>query len=297
MKTTHLDKKLSILVLSVLALVLLLVASLVGVIWDDGGNPYFFTTLRGETVEVYGGKGLYQFDTVYKAVLFRGFDWANFVVGLPLLVWGIYLYRRGRLKGQLLVAAVFAYLAYNYLIGVMGNAFNTLFLVWTALFSVGLFGLTLVLTELDVSSFPEKLATNFPRKSLSVYMIVLGLFLLFQYLAEVLLAYGSGKPPASLGIYTTLELAALELGIMIPLHIWGGIVLWKRKAIGYLLAILLSFTALMTFISLSVSSLLLRFLFGRGNTVDVMIPIILSIIALGFSVVIFRRVKDEKYLT
>ncbi len=95
-----------------------------------------------------------------------------------------------------------------------------------------------------------------------------------------------------MGVYTTLELAALELGIMIPLHIWGGILLWQQKAVGYLLAILLSFTALLTFISLSVSLLMFYFLFEKGSVFDVVVPVILAVIASGLSVVIFRRVKD-----
>ena len=291
-KEVTLNKKTSVLVLSVLAMALLLVASFSGIILDDGGSPYLFTSLRGEAVDIYGGKGLYQYDSVYKAVLFRGFDWANLIVGIPLLAWGMYLYQRRQLRGQLLIAAVFTYLAYNYGIGVMGNAFNVMFLVWTALFSVGLFGLALLLPGIDISSFPEKQGVNFPRRSLSVYVVILGLFLLVQYLAEIFTAYGSGKPPASLGVYTTLELAALELGIMIPLHIFGGILLWKQEAAGYLLAIILTFTAFMTFISLSISLLIFYFLFEMGSVFDVMVPIILAVVATAFSIVIFRRVKN-----
>jgi len=283
----------SVLVLSLSALVLILAASLAGILADDGGKPHVFSSLRGEAVEIYGGEGLYRYDSVSKAILFRGFDWANLFVGLPLLAWGMFLHRCGKLKGQLLVASVFTYLAYNYLIGVMGNAFNALFLVWTALFSVSLFGLALVLAEIDVSALPEKLGTNFPRTSLSIYMIVLGFFLLFRYLAEILSAYRSGKPPATLGVYTTLELAALELGIMVPLHILGGMFLWRRKAGGYLLAIFLAFAAFMTFISLAVASLMTYFLYRRGSAFDVAIPITLAVVAAGFSLVIFRRVKDQ----
>jgi len=285
------NKKTSVLILSALAMALLLAASLAAIILDDGGSPHVFTSLRGQAVEIYGGKGLYQYDSVYKAVVFRGFDWANLIVGVPLLALGILLRERGKRKGQLLVASVFTYLAYIYLIGVMGNAFNVLFLVWTALFSVGLFGLALVLAEIDISAFPEELGTNFPRKSLSIYMIILGLFLLLRYLAEILSAYGSGKPPASLGVSTTLELAALELGIMVPLHIAGGIFLWKKKAVGYLLAIPLAFAAFMAFISLAVASVMIHFLYRRGSVFDVAMPITLAVVAAGFSLVIFRRVR------
>ena len=286
-----LNTKTPVLVLSVLAMALLLTASLIGIVSDDGGHPYVFASLRGEAVEIYGGKGLYQYDNTYKAVGFRSFDWANLVVVLPLFVLGLYLYRRGQLKGRLLLAALFTYLAYIYLIGVMGNAFNSMFLVWTALFSVGLFGLFLVLADMDIVSFPGKLETNFPRKSLSVYVVILGLVLLLQYLAEIISAYATGKPPAPLDHYTTLELASLELGIMIPLHIVGGVFLWRRKAWGYLIAILLAFTSFMVFIALSVSLLLFYFGFGRGDFLDMGITFFITVVAAGFSLIIFKRVK------
>ena len=110
---------------------------------------------------------LYQYDNTYKAIGVRSFDWVSLVVVMPLFVLGIYLFRGGQFRGQLLLAATFTYLAYIYAIGVMGNAFNILFLVWTALFSVGLFGLFLTLAGMDIDRVPDRLAANFPRKALS----------------------------------------------------------------------------------------------------------------------------------
>ena len=289
--TNNRDKR-PVLFLSVLALVLLLTASLAGILSDDGGQPYVFTSLRGEAVDIYGGEGLYQFDNTYKAIGFRSFDWVSLVVVMPLFILGIYRYRRGQFKGQLLLAALFTYLAYIYAIGVMGNTFNSMFLVWTALFSTGLFGLVLTLAGIDIAALPKKLAANFPRKSLSVYIIVVGIILLLQYLSEVISAYITGNPPASLDHYTTLELASLELGIMIPLHLVAGVLLWKMRVWGYLMAILLAFTAGMVFIGLSVSLLLFYFSFRQGSMPDMVITIAITFVACGVSLVIFQRVKD-----
>jgi hypothetical protein len=271
---------------------LLLITSVAGIVSDDGGRPYGFTSVWGEEVEIYGGNGLYRYDSAYKAVVFRSFDWANLAIVLPLFVLGITLYRRGQLRGQLLLAALFTYLAYIYLIGVMGNAFNIMFLFWTALVSVGLFGLSLTLADMDIASLPKKLETHFPRKSVSVYVVIVGLILLLQYLAEVVSAYATGNPPASLDHYTTLELASLELGIMIPLHITGGISLWRRKAWGYLVATLLAFTSFMVFIALSVSLLVFTVSFGRGDLLDTAITMAIAAVAAGFSFVIFKQVRD-----
>jgi hypothetical protein len=121
---------------------------------------------------------------------------------------------------------------------------------------------------------------------------VVGFILLLQYLGEVISAYATGIPPASLDHYTTLELASLELGIMIPLHLVGGVLLWKKRTWGYLMAILLAFTAGMVFIALSVSLLLFYFSFGQGNVLDMVITIGIALVACWVSLVVFKRVKD-----
>lgn len=288
--TSH-ERRTSVLVLSVIGLVLVSTASLVGIVLDDGGEPYGVTSFRGQAVEIYGGHGLYRSDSVAKAVTFRGFDWANLVVCVPLLVLGMRLYRRGQLRGQLILAAICTYLAYNYLIGVMGNAFNGMFLVWTALFSIGAFGAALTLASIDAPSLPERLAAGFPRRSLAIYMLVLAFALLSQYLAQVLTAYATGQPPALLETYTTLELAALELGIMVPLHVVGAVLLWQRRAWGYLIAIPLAFAAAMTFIALSVGQVLLHLTFARANALGIALMTALALIASALSFLAFQRTK------
>ncbi len=79
---------------------LVLLSSLAGIALDDGGAPALFTSLRGEQASVYGGQGLYRFDSVAKAVTFRGFDWANLFVCLPLTVLGLVASRRGSIRGR-----------------------------------------------------------------------------------------------------------------------------------------------------------------------------------------------------
>jgi hypothetical protein len=281
-----------VLFLSVSALVLLVATSVAGIVLDDGGRPYVFTSARGESVDLYGGQGIYQYDNVYKAFGFRSFDWVSLVVVSPLLVLGLALYRRGQFKGRLMLASVFTYLAYIYLIGVMGNALNILFLAWTALFSIGLFGLFLTLASMDIASVPEKLAQGFPRRGLAVYVIILGVILFLQYLAQVISAYATSSPPAALDHYTTLELAALELGLMVPLHIASGVSLWKGKAWAYLAAMLLAFTASMTFVALSLSLLLYAASSGKGDMFDTALTLVITCVAAGFSWAAFRHVKD-----
>jgi len=98
-------------------------------------------------------------------------------------------------------------------------------------------------------------------------MEVLGVVLLLQYLEQILTASG-GTAPAALEHYTTLELAALELGIMVPLHIVGGVLLCGATP-GATCSQSSRFAAAMTFIALSVGQVLLHVSFGGKNMASI----------------------------
>ena len=138
------DNRNTLSILAALAMILLVIASLTAILLDDGGAPYPFTTPRGEQVEIYGGAGPYRFDNTYKAIAFRSFDWANLVIVLPLFVAGLWLYSRGKFRGQLLLAALYA---------------------------IGGFGLYLTLAQLDFAALPAKLADNFPLRRRPLWII------------------------------------------------------------------------------------------------------------------------------
>lgn len=278
--------------LAIAACVLLFTVSFSAIVLDDGGSAYSFTSVQGETVNIYGGLGPYRYDSVYKAIAFRSFDWVNLVIVFPLFLATLRFYQRRQLKGRLLLAALFTYLAYIYLIGFMGNAFNGLFLVWVALFSLGCFGLFKVVSEINLPTLTQQLSGRFPVKPVAVYMLAVAAILSAQYLAEIFGAYMAGNPPTSLDHYTTLELAGLELGVMIPLHILAGLLLWRQRAWGYLLSTILAFAAAMVFIALSTSLLIPYFGSARGDLADLAITLGITVVATSFSLAIFRQIQD-----
>ena len=71
--------------LSSLTGVLALVAAGIGLFWQDGGSPFVFTTVRGETVQMYG-QGLYRYETLRDGIGLKGADLFVLVVGVPFLV-------------------------------------------------------------------------------------------------------------------------------------------------------------------------------------------------------------------
>lgn len=279
--------------LSIIGILGLTVVSLISIIKDDGGQSYSFTTVRGDVVNIYGGSGIYCYDNVYKAVAFRGFDWANLLIVVPLFGIGLFLFSRGKYKGGLIISAMFTYMAYIYGIGVMGNAYNFMFLPWTAIFSLGLFGLPVILKDLNISSHTNNFFDKFPRKSLSIYLIVLAAILTIQYLHQILQGYIGDVSPSALDHYTTIELAVFELGIMIPLHIITGVMLWQRKTLGYILGVVLSFTAFVTFVALSIAAGLFHFSYSQGALSDVIIMAGLAMVAGLFSIISITRIQNK----
>lgn len=57
--------------LSSLIALLALIAAGVGLFWRDGGSPYPFSTLRGQTAHIYG-QGLYRYDTLFFGAGYKG---------------------------------------------------------------------------------------------------------------------------------------------------------------------------------------------------------------------------------
>jgi hypothetical protein len=119
-------------------------------------------------------------------------------------------------------------------------------------------------------------------------MLTVGVALLVRGLAQLVPAYDTGRLPVALERSATPELAALQLGLVVPLHILGGVWLWRRQAWGYALALALGLAGAMTFLSLTVGQVLLRVSFGADNvgglvlaSAPALVASTLSFVALG----------------
>jgi hypothetical protein len=117
---------------------------------------------------------LYRYDGPITAVGFRAADAVTLVLAIPLLVSSILPYRRGRLQGRLGLSGALAYFLYNYGSMAVGAAYNSLFLVYVALFSTSLFGLVLCLASFDVQALPAHFTRDLPRRDIGMFLVVSG---------------------------------------------------------------------------------------------------------------------------
>lgn len=215
--------------------VLALIAAGTGVFWQGEGNSYPFTSLRGETVMIQG-RGLYRHDTVSGAAQVVAGDVVTLALGIPLLVISLLLYRRGSLRGAMLLAGTLGYFLYTYASIAFMAAFNPLFLIYVALFSSSLFAFILSLMSIDVAALPVRFSPRLPRRAISALLFAMSGFLLLAWTGRIVPALLRRTPPFGLESYSTLVIQVLDLGLIVPLGLLAGVLLLRKSPFGYLLA-------------------------------------------------------------
>ena len=228
-------------VLVPLVALLALFSACAGLFWPNQGAAYPFTTLRGQVVDI-NGRGLYAYDTLMTAAGFQGTDLVTLVVGLPLLAFGYFGYRRGGLKSALLLAGVLLFFLYNGISMSFASAYNPLFLVYVALMSASLYAFILTLASIDLEPLRHSMSKHFPRRVIAVYFFLAGSSVLGLWGMEVVESWKTGQLPAFLGSYTTMVTHGLDMGLIGPTAYLIAVLILKRQPngirLGFPLAIL-----------------------------------------------------------
>jgi hypothetical protein len=288
MKTTSIVLKLTYPIV-----LLALIAAGAGVFWQGTGDPYLFTTLRGENVQVYG-HGLYRFDTVLYAAQAIGQDIATLLVGIPLLITGIILARKGSLRGQLLLTGGLGYALYTYTSYAFLSAYNEFFLIYVALFSLSLFAFIMAMSGLDAERISRQVSGKMPRRSIATFLMLLAAFLGFAWLGRIVPQLLAGIPPFGLEAYTTLVIQVLDLGIIVPASAITAVLLWQKRPWGFTLASVLIVKGLMMGAAL-VAMIISQVVAGVAvSPFEVIMFSTIALAALVFTVILFRNIGETK---
>lgn len=283
--------------LASLVAALALIAAGVGLFSHRWGGPVSFTTLRGETVAMYG-RGIYRYDTRFVGALNRGTDAVTLFFAVPLLVVAIRRYARGSLRGGLLLVAVLAYFLYVYASLALGaTAYNSLFLVYVSCFAASLYGFVRAFAAIDLPGLTGRLSPRVPHRGLAWFMLACGLVTLIVWLGMgILPAMIQGGTPAGLASYSTMVTDALDLGIITPACVLAGIQVLRRAPLGYAVAVaLLGILALLgpAFVAQTTSQIIAGVSFTPGEVIG---PIggfgLLSLGAIGLLIRLLSSVDD-----
>lgn len=225
----------TVVLLSILIAFLALIATGAGLRWPHVGSAYAFTTLRGTTVQICG-HGLYRFDSLFSGAGYQGQDFITLALAIPLLLLAILRYRRGTLNGGLLLSGILAYFLYVYASMALGASYNSLFLVYVALFSTSFFAFVLTFVSCNLDALPVAVLTRLPRRGPAIFLLASGVLTLLVWLGPLLSALHSGTAPALLGNSSTMVTDALDLGLITPANLIAGMLILQRRSLGYRLA-------------------------------------------------------------
>ncbi len=186
------------------------------------------------------GSGLltdvYKNDTVSGAAQERGNDLVNLILCVPLLLVSSFFAAKGSLRGRLVWTGTVFFFLYTYASQSFLTAYNPLFIVYVAAFSLSLYTFAASVLTLDARQISESFG-GVPVKATAGFMVLIGIALAFMWLGGIILpSLLSGQRPEALETYTTLVIQALDLGVIAPLAFLTGYLLLKRDAWGYTLA-------------------------------------------------------------
>lgn len=227
-------------------IVLAFAAALTGLLPGEG-QPYSMTNFRGEEVAI-NARGLYHWDTVSSAAQMQANDLIMLVLGLPLLAISYWLTMRGSLRGGLLLTGTLGFILYTYITMCFGAAYNKLFLVYVALFSLSLFAFILSMMSFDLKTLSTRFSEKLPRGWVAGLLFFAAAFLSLAWLGRIAAAFAPDSIPV-LENTTSMFIQVMDIGVIVPLCVLSGILLLHRRAWGYLLASV----GLMKFLTMSIA--------------------------------------------
>jgi hypothetical protein len=221
----------------------------------------------------YGARGLYRADPATLPT-FIGQDTLTLVVGLPLLFGSMLRAHGGSLRGRLLWLGALFYFAYSYSYYLLSPEFNALYLAYIAIVSASLYGLLALLLTTNPALVKRAFEGHTPVRAIGGCMMGMAVLLALKWSAMLVGALQSGAPP----LHKDLVVWVMDLVIALPALFWGGAWLWRRQALGYVVAGMLLVKATFVGVTLVVDTYLVSV---WGEPVDPMLPAYVAIAAGG----------------
>ncbi|MGD8813521.1 MAG: hypothetical protein PVI78_03495 [Anaerolineales bacterium] len=168
-------------------------------------------------------------------------------IGLPMLLVSMALTCRKRLIGLLLWQGALVFVFYNYFIYVLAMPLNLAYLLHLAMVLLSFYALIALIAGIDASELGSRLAGAVLDRLSGAILAVLGFLFLLRALGMLIGGLSDPEPMAG----TELALNSSDF-LITPTWVLGGILLWRRKALGYVIGLGLLFQASMLFIGLIV---------------------------------------------
>jgi len=221
-------------VLVILIAFLSLASSLAGLLSTGGTGEYEFRSITGEVVKIYG-QGLYRNDSVSIAAQGKASDLITLILGIPVLLASLYLTLKESFRARLVLTGTLGYFLYTYISYTFYWNYNPFFIVYTMLMGLSLFTFIFSMISFDVESMDKSFRKEMPVNYLGGFQIFIAIAIGMLWLGKLAPTVIHGAVPVGLEHYTTMVIQGIDLAIVVPASILSGILLMKRRPVGYLL--------------------------------------------------------------
>ena len=221
-------------------------------------------------------------------------DMVTLIMGIPLLLISLFLFRKESIKGKLLLTGTLGYFFVTYLLYTATAGYDII-LLYYALISLTSFLAIVILTATIIEM---KLSSYFNSKA-SVSFV--GVFLLFSSVLTALSWQGIVAPtfnessitPSGTVHYTRLIVYGLNFGLLLPLALLSGLLLIKRVSIGYgLSSVYIIFSAIL------MTALTARIMAMNSDGADVFPAVIVvplfNLIAILCAIYLLNNVREPE---
>jgi hypothetical protein len=168
-------------------------------------------------------------------------DVINLLLVLPLLVGGYVLTRRSSLVGLIFWIGSLFVLNYHYIAYASAHLMSWQFIMYITLVGLTAWAIFSLIRRVDLPEIKEQLAGAVPVRLTAGVLIILGLLFILRAGDIIIKAFAADKmlPPT-------------EIADFISSTIWiiGGVILWQKKALGYVVGAGLILQASLLFVGL-----------------------------------------------
>jgi hypothetical protein len=179
--------------------------------------------------------GLYN-EEPWAVAAFRGNDLVTLAVVVPFF--GLALMRHRSPRWSLVWLGGLLYGVYNFAYYAFGTNFNDVFLLHVATLALSIAALVALTAELDVAAIAAELIPHRVDRFIAGYMVMIAVALVTAWGGLSLRFASTGELPESVMPPNAVHLVyALDLALLAPAFLAGGLLLWRRRPWGYALGV------------------------------------------------------------
>jgi hypothetical protein len=172
-------------------------------------------------------------------------DIVNLIIGLPIILASIFLTIHSKLVGLLFWPGALLFVVYNYLIYVLAMPLNWIFLLYLTLVVSSVYIIILLAKSIDGTKIQQQLSGVVHERISGVILVAMGILFMLQAVGAMIDAFINQIQIT--GIDFAVHVADFSIS---PVLVIGGLLLLRRKQIGYASGLGLLFQASMLFIGL-----------------------------------------------